>query len=193
MSPIVRLRIQAPPPDYPRVPLAFTFISTYDSILPTSILPPASTSHPATFVSSSLPKSESSLPSEPMSTRPTNYQDILIFDPADGILSLRRFTIELRTHDRGLSIPTPLPGLSPTSISLPGMSPSRLSASSPSGPGKSGLTRMMESPPELIGRDNVIATWSLQRHRDWGDIQQVLHDSAEEIVGRPPISGGKGE
>jgi len=48
---------------------------------------------------------------------------------------------------------------------------------------------MMEPPTELTAKDHVVATWSLQRHRDWGEVHQVLQDSNNsQSAGR---SGGE--
>ncbi|KAF8235718.1 hypothetical protein L208DRAFT_1537069 [Tricholoma matsutake] len=79
---------------------------------------------------------------------PVNFQDILLFDPMDRMLSLWRCSLELRPRDRGT---IGIAALSGTSILLPGMGcPGKLSVSPSksgagrSGSGKSRLTEMMD-------------------------------------------------
>jgi hypothetical protein len=181
VTPIVRLRVaKNPGPDQQRVPLAFTFIKSTESTIPNNLLPPATSPPP------SLPSADSSS-SPPISPRvlrrrPTNFQDILLFDPTDGVLSLRRCTIELRPKEQGLASAA----LGATSISLPGMGGAgRLSGSPSTSAGgyghtrsssrsRSGLTQMMDVPMELTGRDNIVATWSLQRRWDSKEIRRPL-------------------
>lgn len=43
----------------------------------------------------------------------------MIFDPADGSLSLRRCTVGLRSVEQTLSVPSSVPAIGGTSISLP--------------------------------------------------------------------------
>ncbi|EEB88520.2 hypothetical protein MPER_13600, partial [Moniliophthora perniciosa FA553] len=155
LSPLVRLRVtRHPGPDQPKVPLAFTFLDSpclAESTMPANLLPAISspnllpTTHPHqhsygsansnhTVFSSSSPSARS----EPISPnrqqsfpgRPKNYQDVLVFDPTDGVLSLRRITVnaKAKSKDNGSSIlgsgfgSTAAAGAVSISRSLPGMS-----------------------------------------------------------------------
>ncbi|KAF9463475.1 hypothetical protein BDZ94DRAFT_1258923 [Collybia nuda] len=182
LGPIIRLRVaKALGPEQPRAPLAFTFIKSNESTLPSNLLPSVTA---APSISTASADSGTSPPTSPrpLRRRPTNFQDILLFDPTDGTLSLRRCTVELRPKEPGLASAA----LTATSISLPGMGGAgRLSGSPSSSAGgyghvrsssrsRSGLTQMMEVPMELTGRDNIVATWALQRRRDSREIRNPL-------------------
>ncbi|TFY56225.1 hypothetical protein EVG20_g9014 [Dentipellis fragilis] len=180
LTPIVRLRAPQVPAGEPApAALAFTFISVENTHFPSNLLPPATVNSPPP----SAPQSVRSSPShanEPLSPthrarRPTNYQDVLVFDPADGTLSLRRFVIDVQSTEHSLSVPGSVPGLGGTSISLPSRpSFGRMSVSPPAG--GSGISKMLEKPAELTARDTEVATWGLKRRRDWGEIKRSLID-----------------
>ena len=172
----MRLRVpKLPVPDQTPSSLSFTFIQSWESSFPTNLLPP-------TTIAASPPTSAHSSPVQhpgPLSPhrmrRPPNYQDVLVFDPADGNLSLRRFTLEMRPRDQ-LSFPTSVPNLGATSVSLPGVStPVRLGVSPPGSSGRpSGLSQMTDIPLELVGRDSIVASWNLKRSQDWREIRGIL-------------------
>lgn len=173
MAPIVRLRaLKSPAPDQPSAPLSFTFIESSNSMLPANLLPPAAPSSPTSVHSSPV------LRPEPLSPRrmqrPVNYQDILVFDPTDGSLALRRLVLELRNLDHVLSLPSVIHG---TSASLPGTSPAGRLSTSPSSSGgrPSGLSRMMEAPTEVIAKEAIVASWNVKRKHDWGEIRQPVY------------------
>jgi hypothetical protein len=188
LSSLVRLRsVKASAPSGVRPGITFTFLPS-DTPLPASIQPPPSaiTSSPSTS------SSRSDLPSPLRARKTANFQDLLLFDPSDGVLSLRRIMLEQRPRDTGAFSYT-LANL-PTSMSLPGTSAAgRLSTSPHNRVGvasakTSGLTQMMlESASELHGRDTMVATWQLKRHRDWGEVKHVQHLSARS-PGRTPIA-----
>jgi len=121
-----------------------------------------------------------------------------LFDPTDGTLSLRRCTLELRPKERsaiGMG-----GALSGTSISLPGMGGAGKLSASPSskgsgggsawksGAGRSGLTEMMDGGMEMVGRESVVATWSLGMRGEEGEVRKALVRSDEgqerELAGR---------
>ena len=84
LSPLVRVRLKTLPQDADNIPCAFTFLRSSEAMLPPSLLPPASVH----FSASSSPSSVSSALSKPVSpaqrpTRPTNYKDMLVFDPVE--------------------------------------------------------------------------------------------------------------
>ncbi|PFH47114.1 hypothetical protein AMATHDRAFT_68396 [Amanita thiersii Skay4041] len=214
VSPLARLRAVRPPaPDQPKVTLAFRFIESSEACLPSSLLP-ASTLPPASDVNSS-PHHR---------TRPTNYQDLLVFDPNDGMLSLRRITTEVRLKDQSgggvgggmSSVAASMSGLGAatavaTSISLPKMAAAAgfggngnsasgvgngaggaagaklsLGSGSPgsivfsqsvaSNASSSMSNRITEATHELVGKETIVATWNLQRRRDWEEIRQPIID-----------------
>ncbi|EKM58747.1 uncharacterized protein PHACADRAFT_248804 [Phanerochaete carnosa HHB-10118-sp] len=146
IHPTVRLRVQRPQgPDTTTVPLAFMFIPQ----------------------SMNLPSS--------LSSQHPHYQDTLLFDPRDGMLSLRRISLLKQTRERTTSTfgTVPLPG--GTSISLPGVS-TLSGAQAPAGTARtpSALTKMMARSTELVANENVVATWMLRRSKDWREIRRSL-------------------
>jgi hypothetical protein len=212
---VVRLRAGRPPVPAAGdavafAPLAFTFLDQGDAALPGTLLPPPvlTPSTPAR----SLPPSPATRPTgagpgaTPPSApvrRPTNYQDVLLFDPAEGVLSLRRAMLERRAEAPGaLALLSPSSSLGSgvgTTMSLPAMStlarfgsspPARgAPGTSPSAQGASGLTQMMDRPGELVGRESVVATWSLRRGRDWREVKTVLRRAAPADAPRPSRLG----
>lgn len=94
--------------------------------------------------------------SPPKRKRGTNYQDILLFDPADGVLSLRRLTLEKRVV-RDQTVVQAV-----ASISLPGMGAAGKLSSSPSHRMAS-ASQTADPQTELVARENVQATWTLRR------------------------------
>lgn len=119
-----------------------------------------------------------------------NYQDILVFDPTDGMLSLRRLTLTMTKWDHlggALGIGKGLAGSlgAMTSRSLPA---GRLSVSPPSHVPSAGIGRSgaVDEAEELVARDVVIATWTLQRKSDWCELKKAV------VLDAPPVhSGGK--
>ena len=168
--------------------------------VPGSVKLPIGRRPPATvhFSASSSPSSVSSgLSRHPVSpaqrpARPTNYKDLLVFDPNDGTLTLHRIFAERATADQAV-VPGSIPVVGGTSISLPGMStltrhmgsspPAGLSASPRTA---SGLGQTIERSTELIGRENVVGTWSLARGRSWPEVKQSLRQGRPDTgqVGR---------
>ncbi|GJE97284.1 hypothetical protein PsYK624_135000 [Phanerochaete sordida] len=145
VHPLIRLRVQRMQgPDAVSVPVAFTF------------LPP-----------------ETHLPSS-LSPSHAHHQDTLLFDPRDGTLSLRRIALSKQTRERVPSTfgSVPLPG--GTSISLPGASTLTAQVSSGGGRAPSALTKMMTRSTELVATENVIATWTLRRAKDWKEIRRTM-------------------
>ncbi|KAI0751945.1 hypothetical protein C8Q80DRAFT_1269094 [Daedaleopsis nitida] len=182
LSPLVRVRLKPLAQDAANVPCAFTFLRSSEAALPPSLLPPASVHFSASSSPSSVSSSGLSKPVSPAQrpTRPTNYKDLLVFDPADGALTLRRIFVERPAPDQAV-IPGSIPIAGGMSISLPGMSTlSRMGASaSPPSSGASprpasGLTQMMERATDVVGRESVVGTWALARGRDWPEVRQSL-------------------
>ncbi|TFK70484.1 hypothetical protein BDN72DRAFT_856888 [Pluteus cervinus] len=124
VSPLVRLRpVKSPTNDQLRVPLSFVFVNPTDAQLPPSLLPPSSPT--SSHGLGDGPTSSTSAHPNARSTRngrSANYQDVLLFDPADGSLSLRRFTLEVHSTKEGRSALTSTVGASMSTIAsaLPG-------------------------------------------------------------------------
>lgn len=206
LSPIVRLRATAPPSstnEQPPPSLSFAFLNSALDSVPQQLLPPASISTPT----SSAPSSISSSPSrvlEPISPtqrlrRPTNYQDIVVFDEADSTLSLRRFFVDPKPVEQNLKVPGSVPGFGGTSISLPsrsslgwmsgaGASPQptgqagrTVSSGGSAGPNSSALSVMMEKGREIAGREVDVASWNLKRGENWPEVRKVVRDAQGEV------------
>ena len=147
-------------------PLAFIFLNPSDVTIPPSLLP-------------SLPTVVDPTSSPPLSPRRAqdrsrNYQDVLLFDSADGVLSLRRFTVE--QHPKEPSLPSSVVQASVSAAGRLSVSPSSTGASISTRP--SALTKMMDTPEmELSAKERLVATWNLQRRRDWGEIKRRLVDN----------------
>ncbi|KAJ7496196.1 hypothetical protein B0H11DRAFT_1715875, partial [Mycena galericulata] len=157
----------APPPPPPPAPLAIAFV------------PPAAVAAAAHPLRS---------PVSPASPGTNGVQDVLVFDPADGVLSLRRVTIALEApHAAGLPISMSLPtgrlGMG-TSLSA---SPPAYAASHARGHHAAAGVNGGEttSGTELGGRESVVATWSLRRRRGWAEIRRV--ESVQAVVEERPV------
>ena len=174
LPPLVRLRASQPAAGRPAAPLAFILIRSNDHSLPKRLLPPPSTISPPGSTPSSAHSSPSQEPlSPPPRHRRSDFQDILMFDPADGSLSLRRCEISLRSYEQNLSVPNAVPGIGGTSISLPSRpsfgrvsAPSTAAATS-SRNKSSGVAQGQDKPTEMVGHESEVATWNLRRGRDW--------------------------
>lgn len=180
VTPITRFRFRARRSRLP-VPLAFTFIQSRDFCVPTNLLP-APLSYPSSPQSLSVQSSPAGAlkPLSPVPTlhRPANFQDLLVLDPNDGTLSLRRLTVE-EHYDQGLAVPGSIPIVGGVSVSLPVGSPPNRMGTSPSNrsdhssPRSSGLTQVMEK-SELGAKDTIVATWNLRRSRGWQEVKHTL-------------------
>ncbi|KAJ3919551.1 hypothetical protein F5877DRAFT_40033 [Lentinula edodes] len=201
MHPLVRLRVtRNPRPDQPQVPLAFTFLEPSveeERQLPPNLLPPLSSPHllpthqhsygSVSTVMSSSPSMRSDTlslsPHQQLSPhgRPRNLQDILVFDPTDGILSLRRIytDVKFKPNDGASILGTNFGSIGSTgaSRSLPGTNAGgRLSVStSPriSSVATTGLPHSKAENGELIGRENFVTSWRLRRGRDWPEKKET--------------------
>jgi hypothetical protein len=91
-----------------------------------------------------------------------------VFDPVDGILSLRRLTIDSQPTDLGSY------AIRGTSLSLPSSSGvGRLNTSSNAA--LSGATRSQtETPSELVAKETLVATFSLRRGGHWKEVMNIV-------------------
>ncbi|KAF8801837.1 hypothetical protein BYT27DRAFT_7114060, partial [Phlegmacium glaucopus] len=175
LSPLIRLRgtRQSSAPDHPNAPLVFTFISPLDISQSPRLLPQQ-------LVSNSKATSSPTIPSH-QQIKQQQFQDVLLFDPADGVLSLRRLSLDQHlVREQGLGMAAAaasVQALGVTSISLPGMGGAGKLAVSPSRSGGSGNKQSLvaDSPVvELVAKESTVATWHLQRRTDWVEIKQPI-------------------
>ncbi|KAF8172576.1 hypothetical protein K438DRAFT_178568 [Mycena galopus ATCC 62051] len=116
-------------------------------------------------------------PTSPASPTASGVQDVLVFDPADGVLSLRRITLS--------ALDAPHNGIS---VSLPAaVGRLSMSASPPASYVRGGAVAAArgggEVPPtELGGREAVVATWSLRRKRGWAEIRRAEGGEAAAVT-----------
>ncbi|KDQ51941.1 hypothetical protein JAAARDRAFT_40559 [Jaapia argillacea MUCL 33604] len=171
VTPVVRLRSRRP--TNPASVTPFVFLRP-DTDIPLSLRPLSS--HPSSPSSTSRASSppRKSLSPVPRQQGSSSFQDVLVFDTDDGTLSLRRFVMDQVVGEHNLdSVP---PGT--TSTSFPGVSSIGRLSTPPSDRTStltvSGLSKMMEKPLDLVGRDSVVATWSLRRGRGWPDVRTVI-------------------
>jgi hypothetical protein len=174
LPPLVRLRVGRPPTSRPSAPLAFIFIHSNTHSLPKRLLPPPGVISPPSSTPSSTHSSPSREPlSPPHYRRRADFQDILLFDPADGSLSLRRCLVGLRSIEQSIAVPSSVPGIGGTSISLPsrptlGCVSTTLPAPAMAFRAKSsGAAPGQDKPTTIVGHESEVATWNLRRGRGW--------------------------
>jgi hypothetical protein len=191
--PLVRMRSPRSVQPEARVfaPLAFAFLD-HSVPLPASLRPPPTPYLTPSSPALSLPPSPAQ---RPVSASPssggipmraaTNYQDLILFEPVDGLLSLRRATLERKRNDStlSLSVSQHVPVIGGSSMSLPSMGPlSRLGSSPPSAQGSSpqsgsALSQLIRPSGEVFAREDTVATWHLRRAKDWKEIHQVVRQA----------------
>jgi hypothetical protein len=126
----------------------------------------------------STPSSVQSSPSRqtlspPHRCRQADFQDILMFDPAGGSLSLQNNIISHLPVEQTLSVPSFVPGIGGTSISLPSRLPlGHVSAPFPA-PAIALHTRSSGTVPGvdkfmvIVGHESEVMTWNLRRGQGW--------------------------
>ncbi|KAJ3733230.1 hypothetical protein DFJ43DRAFT_995727 [Lentinula guzmanii] len=190
MHPLVRLRVtKNPRPEEPMVPLAFTFLEPSleeERRLPPNLLPPLSSPHLP-------PTHQHSYGSLSPNVRPRNFQDILLFNPVDGSLSLRRIFLDVKSkfNDGPSILGTSFGSVSNmgASRSLPGgnaggrLGYSTSPGTSPVAPIGQLYTKAENG--ELIGRESTVASWNLRRGRDWPGKKEALMTSARKGTSTP--------
>ncbi|KAG6839768.1 hypothetical protein C0991_011821 [Blastosporella zonata] len=242
MGPLVRLRAGTTPAPSPipttgyaqhaRTPLAFTFVES-STTLPPHLLPThassppqnAGSSHSRSYSSSHHTTTDTGVsPPPPRSPvhrttsnnnngRPTNYQDVLMFDPVDASLALRRVVLEMRPREQGMGmgIIDKRVSMGMTSISLPGMGFAGALSSSPSsasgggggafGAGYRALQQQhhsqlqQEVQMELGARESTVMTWSLGGWQA-GDVRKILGAESmmgEDTGGDKEVKGGRAD
>ncbi|KAJ3772601.1 hypothetical protein FB446DRAFT_643226, partial [Lentinula raphanica] len=202
VHPLVRLRANKNPrPGDPKVGLAFAFLEPSleeERRLPPNLLPPFSSPHllpthqhsygsVSTVMSSSPSTRSESLSLSPHqklspNVRPRNFQDVLVFDPLDGILSLRRIFVDVKPKlgDGPSILGTNLGSVGSlgASRSLPATNAvGRLSGSASPGTSPVGTTGAFPTKAEngeLTSRESTVASWHLRRGKDWPEKKEVL-------------------
>jgi len=125
-----------------------------------------------------------------------NYQDLLLFNPIDGVLSLRRLIIDKRAlkDSIGSGVAASVQALGATSISLPGMGGAGRLSSSPSisavSRGPHSQLAPADPPMELGARDIVVATWDLKRKEDWVEFKRAVQPTV--LISNDPTGKGRG-
>ncbi|KAJ6522464.1 hypothetical protein B0H19DRAFT_656027 [Mycena capillaripes] len=113
----------------------------------------------------------------------SGVQDVLVFDPVDGVLSLRRITLALETA-HGVAAALPMSVSLPAAAGRLSMSasppPSYLRGAAAAAAGAGGNGGEV-APGELGGKEAVVATWSLRRRRGWAEIRRA--EKGGELVG----------
>ncbi|KAK0505105.1 hypothetical protein EDD18DRAFT_1127752 [Armillaria luteobubalina] len=206
LSPIIRIRPS------PNIHISST---TDANVLSSPPIPPPVFQFPA-FPHHTLPSSlllipspqpallpiPSSSPSDPGSLRHTqgysqqpikNFQDLIVFDAADGLLQLRRWVLG-SGGVRDIMDLGSIGGM--TSVSLPlslamganGVSPRqrgrRLSSGAGSGisPDLAMNTADAKREVELVAnKETVVATWDLKRRKDWAEVKKTCDDESLTI------------
>ncbi|KIM42507.1 hypothetical protein M413DRAFT_444245 [Hebeloma cylindrosporum] len=176
LKPLARIRSPkvSSAPGQPKAPLAFTFIAPSDITFSPDLLPP--------YAPQLVSNSPTFSPSKPK--RIVNYQDLLLFDPVDGVLSLRRLIIDKHPvkESIGSGVAASVQAFGVTSISFPGMGGGDRISLSPSTSGASrGGSRTSHSPQvggdpqmELFAKEGMVATWDLRRKRDWAEFKRPV-------------------
>ncbi|KAF8462799.1 hypothetical protein JB92DRAFT_3068160 [Gautieria morchelliformis] len=144
----------APPDSLPdSAPLTFTFLPLAASLaLPPSLLPSVSSCRATSSPTARSPHSS------PLSLSPVPGSDILLFDPASGVLALRRINLELATP------PSDATGT------------------------WSGRPDVGERQGELVGKESAVATWALKRGREWAEVRSTLpHVPRIKSTGTVPV------
>jgi len=171
-------------PGQPKAPLTFTFIAPSDITFSPDLLPPY-----APHLITNSPTFSSSKPK-----RIVNYQDLLLFDPVDGVLSLRRLITDKHAVKDGIGsgVAASVQALGVTSISFPGMGAGdRVSMSPSTSAASRGGSRTSQSQQvgdplmELGAKENIVATWDLRR-RDLAEFKKSVQPSVL-------VDGGKGK
>ncbi|KAK0455540.1 uncharacterized protein EV420DRAFT_576343 [Desarmillaria tabescens] len=201
LAPIIRIRptsnihvsstTSANEPTSPPIPPpVFQFLAFPRQTLPSSLLPipspqPALLPIPSSSPSDSgSPRHAQGYPRQPMK----NFQDLLVFDAADGLLQLRRWLLG-SGGVRDVMDSGSIGGM--TSVSLPlslaiggnGVSPRQRGRRLSSGAG-SGISPDMtvnnaeeKGESELVAnKETVVATWDLRRRKDWDEVKKTFED-----------------
>ncbi|KAJ7198892.1 hypothetical protein B0H12DRAFT_579754 [Mycena haematopus] len=120
-----------------------------------------------------VPPAGGTLRSPTSPTAGEGVQDVLVFDPTDGVLSLRRLTLSAveASHNGMISVSLPV------AVGRIGMSaspPGGRGGGGGGGAGVGGRGAGEAAPPgELGGREAVVATWSLRRRSGWAEIRRA--------------------
>jgi hypothetical protein len=91
-----------------------------------------------------------------------------VFDPLDGLLALRRLTVELRSRDSLISVPN----VASTNMPLPGLGNGGRLGVSPPTVSSSTQSRTTEN-SILTAKEASVATWNLRRG-NWGEFKKVI-------------------
>ncbi|KAF9024568.1 hypothetical protein BDZ89DRAFT_1068964 [Hymenopellis radicata] len=177
----------------PLLPSVFKFLDSYPQTLPPSLLPIGTPQPPSLPMPSSSPSSPGS-PRHPHTPQQLmkNFQDMLVFDPVDGLLQLRRWILSAGSVRESRDL-TSMGGM--TSVSLPlglglgvpsSCSPrhgGRRMSSSGLSPDMAGIAPEGKADGELVAvKESIVATWDLRRRRDWSEVKKRFDDDDDETL-----------
>ncbi|KAH6869593.1 hypothetical protein BKA70DRAFT_367440 [Coprinopsis sp. MPI-PUGE-AT-0042] len=180
--------------------LAFTFINSNDSVsFPPSLAPARLSNVPSSppLPSSSPPSRSPNLNNPSLAGRHPHSQDALLFDALSGTLFLQRITLDSRLKDSrpGTSLSSvstsltsgfaamgmgSVPGMGGAGVLSRSVSSSvsdRSGVSSRAGANVAGRSvggRGGEEAMELVASCSVVATWNLQRGKEWKEIRNPV-------------------
>ncbi|KAG7446600.1 uncharacterized protein BT62DRAFT_1076143 [Guyanagaster necrorhizus] len=201
LAPIIRIRLTSNghvsgtssangPSSPPIPPPVFQFPAFPNQTLPPSLLPISSPQLALLSIPSSSPSDSGSprhaqgYPQQPIK----NFQDLLVFDAADGLLQLKRWLLgsggvrdimDLGSIGGMTSVSLPL------SLAIGGnrVSPRQRGRRLSSGAGGGISPDMTISKPEgkseselVANKDTVVATWDLKRRKDWAEVKKIFED-----------------
>jgi len=161
-------------------PLAAMFVASSASSLPPNLLPSQYKAPPSPLSYGTSPRKSASI--SPSGAPPANYEDILIFDLSNGMLSLRRLTLSTRSSESG-SMASYIPYIPlsvGSSLGVGFAGPARASKRRSISPtsvrrsSASGLSQMIEKRVELVAKESAVATWDLVRKADWKEVKEVV-------------------
>lgn len=113
---------------------------------------------------------------------------MLVFNPTDGILSLRRITLEARPVADSGFIPIATSISLPVGGRLPGTSPGSYS-SKRSSSGLSMAIAAESGPKELVGKETSVATYTLKHEANWKEVKKVLVQESADVTRYRPLVG----
>lgn len=110
-----------------------------------------------------------------------SFQDLLVFDPAAGVLALRRIALDWAGP------PDPAVG-----VSIPDAAGNNMSFPVATGMGR-GKKRGVGGGRvgELVGKESVVATWALKRGCEWGEVKGVV-GAPRGAKSVPEVEQGRG-
>ncbi|KAJ7223555.1 hypothetical protein GGX14DRAFT_513857 [Mycena pura] len=173
---LVRMHLRAPPH-----PAAQQPTGAGDVEAPPPLLAPLAVVFVPASAGNPLRSRSPASPAAPVHAPAGGVQDVLVFDPADGVLSLRRVALAIEApgaHAMGVplsvSMSLPTSRLMGTSMSAsPPAYGSYARGQQAAAGGGGAQSAATEAIGELGGKEAVVATWNLRRRRGWAEIRRA--------------------